>query len=182
MKLENGRLSIGFADVLRVVFFPIYLIVLGQWAMWRKHETVVVEKEWIWRLSMALYWTVLVGTGVWFAIHTLTYHREIVSVETIAEGPVKVMDACLVKIEERPKFFNTDQVKTWRFCRSNEIWYQVEDDGTLVSLGSDRGLPPAWELNRATYLDELLDAYAPLRKISEYRKELEQKIRLLPTW
>ncbi len=200
MKLQDGKLSIGLMDVLALIFFPITLLVLPARYFRRKYQECPREQDWFWVVSQLLYLGAIGVTGAFFSINTLTYHRDIVAVETVEHmetvgdvGPASehvVIDMVFVTIEERPKLFNTDQIKTWHFCRASSIeWFLVEDDGTLVPCYNDPRAVEWWEINRTRYLEALWDAYndkldSETRETErkERHKELTEKVRLNSPW
>lgn len=191
MKFENGTLSVGFFDVLRVVFFPITLLVWPSVYFYRKFQECPYNHEFFWGMAQVFYVVGIVATGVFFSISTLTYHRDIVAVETVehmetvAGQPEAVTDVIFVTLEERPKLFNTDQIKTWHFCRSGSQnpkgeWFLVEDDGTLVPC-PDEG-STCWERDRVRYLESMWDRYNEKLNSAERYKELTEKVRLNNPW
>jgi len=79
-------------------------------------------------------------------------------------------------MEERPKVFNTDQVKTWKFCRgTNGDWFEVDSAGHLTRVGNVSVLH-IWEANKNSYLETMLKSWKKEQTNNEQLEELKSLV------
>lgn len=194
MKLEKGKLSVGLWDVLAVVLLPLTLLLLPVIYMNKKLDSAEPNDQGFYFGLITIYSMALLVGGIWFAIMTTTCHREIVEVETTTKtvsrggewspaSEEEVVDMAFITLEERPKLFNTDQVKYWHYCRSDDgNWFLVEENGDIVECENSGWNADTWELNRYAYLEYLYKQYQRKLEAEQAKATLKDRIRNLNPW
>lgn len=181
MKYENGKLAVHFTDILKVLFFPFYLFWLGAQKLEGKYESSYGNtKEW-WGAACLFYWLGTIVLTVFLTLQFVTFNREVVAVEYKQDIPDPVVSketevkAVIMTLEERPKVFNTDQVKIWRFCRAADgRWFEITDDGELLLV--ENGLGGIWEWGKQRYLADKLTEWEKKKKEDKALLELKATI------
>lgn len=181
MQLQDGKLAIQFSDIFKFLFFPFYLFWKGNSYLVKKHADALSRDREKWEIFAFIYWVVPIACLIIFTAQSLTFNREVVSVEyrkkadPVVSKESEAVSAVIMTMEERPKVFNTDQVKTWKFCRgfgTNGKWFEVDSDGNLSPVG-DRSIFSTWEMNKNRYLEDRFEDWKKKEANDQALQELK---------